>query len=140
MTYAQLKIVNTLLAKLQLQPQKENILLGISNGRTTSLKQLTHEEAVQLIRYLKSQDADEEACKKMRGKILAMAFEIGYTKVNNKGKRVTDVERLDKSWMLQYSYLKKKFYSYTYNELPKLVSQFSSMYNYVLKNVQTKQS
>lgn len=134
MNTAQNKMVYALLNKTGLLPQKENIVLGISNGRTASTRELSHEESIALIGYLQQQDKEpgEDPRTAMRNKIFYYAHQLGWTKLNKHGKQVADGKRVDE-WMIEYSYLKKKLNRYSYKELPKLVSQFEAMYRSYLK-------
>lgn len=134
MNAAQHKLVMTLFNKLGLMPHKESIVAGFSNGKTTSTRALDHYASLQLIRWLKSQDTQEKKCLPMRNKILYYAHLLGWTKQNPQGKIVANVQRVDE-WMLKYSYLKKKLHSYTYKELPILVTQFEKMYKSVAAKV-----
>ncbi|MCH5690020.1 hypothetical protein LWM68_40845 [Niabella sp. W65] len=45
---------------------------------------------------------------------------------------VADGKRVDE-WMIKFSYLHKKLNKYTFEELPKLVSQFEAFYKSTLK-------
>jgi nucleosome binding factor SPN SPT16 subunit len=128
MKQAQNKAVHVLLNKTGLAPQKENIVAGISGGRTTSLRELSHEESIALVRYLKDQQAaKDDENKKMLGKIFYYCHQMGWTKKNIKGRTVADGQRFDE-WANVYSYLKKPLNKYTHAELPKLVTQVQFVY------------
>jgi hypothetical protein len=134
MNQAQNKMVYALFNKTGLINQKESIVSGFSNGRTASTRELSHEESVAMIRWLKEQDKDDPSAQKMRGKIMYYAHEMGWTKKNKLDKVVADGKRIDE-WMLQYSYLKKKLNSYNLKELPKLVSQFQAYYAWYISKL-----
>ncbi|MBS1783172.1 MAG: hypothetical protein JSS78_08900 [Bacteroidetes bacterium] len=125
-----------MIAKLHLQGQKEIIVLGASQQRTTSTKELTSEEAKGLIQYLKKQDAQEQRAETMRRKIISRAHEMRWhtaeTKDLPRNYRKVDMPRLD-DWMLKSSYLHKKLNQYRYSELPALVTQFEQVYKSFLK-------
>jgi len=133
MNTAQHRLVHLLLTRQQLMPQKESIVASFSNGRTTSVRQLSQGERSQLIRWLKANDDTERSAEKMRRKIMHLAHEMNITKKNALGRSVADVQRIDE-WMLKYSYLKKKLNAYTLSELPKLVSQYEAVYKSFIKN------
>jgi len=53
---------------------------------------------------------------------------------DNTGRRRVDMKRVD-GWCVSFSYLKKKLDNYTYEELPKLVSQFELVYTDYLNKI-----
>lgn len=121
-TPAQLKALHVALRQKGMEGQKANLVLGISQGRTESSRELSMEEARELIKYLTPQPPNPpegglpskqaEGVRKMRGKMKQQGLEIGW-----------NTEALN-DWCIRYGYLKKGFYLYTYVELPKLLSQF----------------
>jgi len=62
---------------------------------------------------------------KMRKKILSLTWEMNWV-VKDPALKV-DVERVN-AWCVKYGYLHKPLNSYTYNELPKLLSQFEALH------------
>ncbi len=134
MNQAQYKAAWAIINKCGLQSQKDNIVAGISQGRTSSMRELSHEESLALISYLKTLDVQpkDEAADKMRNKIFYYAHMMNWTKVNKYNKVVADGKRIDE-WMIKYSYLKKKLNRYSYEELPKLVYQVEMLYKSHLK-------
>lgn len=115
---------------------REEIIAAFTDGRTTSLKELTDAELNKLVNILNSQNniyRSKNAGHKMRRKIISMAHEMGWHNLIN-GKWVADMRSIN-TWCLQKSYLKKELNKYTYNELPKLVSQFENVYKSFLKKV-----
>jgi hypothetical protein len=133
-TPAQLKCINTIISKQKIsKDHKQMIIAGFSVGRTESSKELYYEEAVAVIKHLKDTDPNAAAAAKMRRKILYFAHEMGWQKQKN-GKMVADIQRID-GWCLQFGYVKRKLDNYSYEELPKLVSQFQSMYTHYIKNL-----
>ncbi len=140
MTTTQNKAVYALLNKTGLITQKENIIAGISNGRTSSSKDLSYDEVVALIRYLKSQDPDEKKAETMRRKIIRMAHEMHWQVTGLEAQRQigakpkADMKRID-GWCKQYGYLHKGLDNYTMKELPKLVSQFEIIHKQFLSKI-----
>jgi len=128
-TKGQVACIRTMLAKLHLAADKEAIIAGASQQRTTSTRELSTTEATLLIRWLKSQDPEEVSAEKMRKKIISQARGMGWV-ANGKA----DMQRLD-AWMMKSSYLHKKINQYRYPELPKLVTQFERVYLSFLKGI-----
>jgi len=87
------------------------------------------DEATDMIKHLKELDPENAKADKMRKKILSMAHEMNW-RVNGK----VNMKAID-TWCRNYSYLKKSLDRYTYKELPKLVSQFESVYHHFLKSI-----
>lgn len=125
----QLKCLSTVASKLRLDKEaKADMVQAFSGGRATSSKDLYVPEAAAMIKHLKSMDPDELAAEKMRKKIISMAHEMGW-KLAGKA----DMKRID-DWCTKFGYLHKHLNSYTYQELPKLVSQFTIAYKHYLNN------
>lgn len=120
------------MSQLGLGHDKDNIVAGFSNGRTTHFTELEETEASECIRWLSDQQL--QPGKRMRNKIFFYCHQMGWTKINASGKVVADGARFD-LWALKYSYLRKKLNQYTYQELPKLVSQFEGVYKSFLKSI-----
>lgn len=134
-TPAQLKKLNTIIHKRGISKDvKEAMLLGYTGGRATSSRDLYFGEAFQIINHLEQHDVHYASIQKMRGKILYYAHELGWRKTGNNGKMVADGAALD-AWMIKYSYLHKKMDSYTFLELPKLVTQFEIFYKHFLNKI-----
>lgn len=134
-TIKQKATIATMCQKLGLDKEmKKQLVNDISYGRTTTSKELTIEEAQTLILHLIRTNRANDGGKrdKMVGKIFYYAHELGWTKTNKQGRRVADGQRVDE-WMVKYSYLHKKLNRYTFEELPKLVSQVEAFYKSTLK-------
>ena len=126
----QLKALNTLVSKLGINKEEKAIMVsGFSGGRCASSKELFSDEANDMIKHLKELDPEEAKADKMRKKIISMAHEMNW-RVNGK----VNMQAID-TWCRNYSYLKKSIDRYTYTELPKLVSQFQSVYYHFLKSL-----
>lgn len=131
-TANQSKIIYALLAKENLMHHKEDFALSYSDGRTTSTSELTFDEANNLIGYLqqgqKAYTSTVDSAVKIRRKIFHYCYLLGWAVYDKKAKReYVDYQKLD-AWMLQYSYMKKKFREYKVSELPKLMQQFEQMF------------
>ena len=119
-----------LLSKAGLRDQKANLVLSFTDGRSESSADLLANEADSLIKYLKSFANTSDAENTMRRKIIAMCHRINWTKSLGK----VDMGRLN-GWCREKSYLKKNLNDYKYNELPKLVSEFTNVYKYYIGKV-----
>lgn len=109
--------------------------MGFSNGRCESSVDLWHPEAAAMIRHLHElAGANDPRRLPMVNKIYYYAHQMKWQKTNDKGKVVADGKLVDE-WMIKYSYRKKKLNAYTYDELPKLVSQFEQVYKDFLKRL-----
>lgn len=111
-----------------LRISKENravIVDSITKGRSSSAGNLTFQEAIDVIKYLenmqKEKKVDNSPENKMRRKILSICYEMQWSE-NGK----IDWKRLN-GWLLKYGYLKKPLNDYTYQELPKLITQFEQL-------------
>lgn len=132
-TKKNLGIIHMLLSSTGLAAQKKNLVYGFTDGREESSGEMLDSEAEEMIKYLRQQekalnDKSEDA-NKMRRKILSMCHRLQWT-VNGR----VDMVRLE-NWCKEKSYLKKGLNEYTYQELPKLVSQFKNVYMSVIKRV-----
>lgn len=126
--------LHMLLAQNRMMGQKAQLIEGATNGRSTSSKDLTVDEARSLISYLRTlPNAQQERAEKMRRKIISMAHEMGWHTLVA-GRWIADMARLN-DWMVKSSYLHKPINRYSYNELPKLVTQFEAVYKSFLNKV-----
>lgn len=138
-TIKQKATIATMCQKLGLDKEmKKQLVNDISYGRTTTSKELTIEEAQTLILHLIRTNRANDGGKrdKMVGKIFYYAHELGWTTLrqaqgDKPARRVADGQRVDE-WMVKYSYLHKKLNRYTFEELPKLVSQLEAFYKKTL--------
>jgi len=130
----QVKAIYALLGDHGLRDEKESIVSAFTAGRTKSVRAMTFHEAKALISHLKSMDEKENSSTKMRNKILTLAHEMGWQKRTPSGVTMIDMNHVN-NWMRSKSYLKKELDEYTYNELPKLVSQFEEVYRTYIKSL-----
>lgn len=131
-TTEQIKAISAACAKMRFgKDTKAAMVESFSDGRCTSTKDLTKDEARAMLMKLNDMQPVDPVMLKMKNKIFYYAHEMGWTKLNAAGKLVADGTRVD-GWCLNYSYLKKKLNNYTYKELPKLVSQFEAVYKHFL--------
>jgi hypothetical protein len=128
------KQIHTLLHRCGLGPHKENLVLGMSDGRTTHVSELMPQEAKKLTDYLQAQantiaaaqDQRSQRADKMRKKIISMAYDMGWTVIDT-GRAKADMPRIN-AWVLKYGYLHKPLNQYTYHELPNLLHQYEQLH------------
>ncbi len=110
---------------------KEALVEGYSSGRTTSIKELTFDEAGALIGQMKEDLGIEDSPKdKMQRKILSLAHEMGWKTPGGK----VDVARVN-SWCLKYGTFHKPFRAHHESELPSLVTQFEQVHLHFLNSI-----
>lgn len=137
---AQVRAIYTLLGENNLRDEKESIVDAFTSGKTVSVRAMSFAQAAALIGHLKSMDTTTQRADKMRNKILSMAHEMGWhvngqwSIVNGKQKNKIDMNHVNE-WCTKYGHAHKHLDDYTYNELPKLVSQFESVYKQHLKSL-----
>lgn len=134
-TTSQLSAIGAMCTKANISKEAKQVMVaGFSSSGAISSKDLTIEEARQMIQHLVTLQPQDARLAKMRNKIFYYAHMMNWTKVNKAGKTVADGKRVDE-WMLHYSYLKKKLSAYSYEELSKLVSQFEAVYKSHLNKI-----
>lgn len=125
-TQGQIKLIKTLQRQLNIPDEVYRELLhNGTSGRTTRTTELQQQEAAALITALQAESTkDKDAADVMRKKIISMAHRLGW---KQQGTERADMQRID-NWCQTSGYLHKPLNSYSYAELPKLVSQFTQMY------------
>ena len=127
-TPAQLICLNTLISKRGIDKDtKAMMVAGFSANRCVSSKELTFNEATDMIKHLQTLQPHQAQAEKMRNKIIYYAHEMNWRK-NGKA----DMPRIDE-WCKKFGYLHKALDQYEYNELPKLVSQIEIVYKSYLR-------
>jgi hypothetical protein len=115
-----------LLTQTGKKPHKAALVYSFTNGRSESSRDMTNQEAKELVHYLENINTADDPADRMRKKIISMAREMGWELRTATGK-VADMERI-KNWVTKYGYLKKPLNDYQINELPRLVTQFEQVY------------
>jgi hypothetical protein len=115
-----------LLSKTGKAPHKAALVFSFTNGRSESSRDMTEQEAKELVYYLENITTADDPANRMRKKIISMAREMGWELRTTTGK-VADMQRI-RNWVLKYGSLKKPLNDYTINELPRLVTQFEQVY------------
>ena len=136
MSNQQNKQLHTLLAATGMMEQKANLVLGFSDGKSESSKDLTDAQAKEMITYLQSRQAPsfdgvvEAAANKMRRKLISMAYEMHWAKA---GEWKAAVAAIDSFCLSPKGLFKKELQKHNYNELAQAVTQFEMMYKKYLK-------
>jgi hypothetical protein len=126
-TVAQIKMLQSLRHQHNMpEDAYREMIAQASNGRTSSTRELTQSEAFGLIDSLVDKTPNHwkqrnAAMDKMRKKIIGYAREMGWFVPGDL--RKVDMERLN-GWCRKYGFGKKALNAYSYEELPKLVTQF----------------
>lgn len=128
MTAQQIKYVRVLMAQNGLTEQKEEIVLAITDGRTSHLRDLNQEETKALIDSLTGENTKVKT--RMVRKVISMAHEMGWELPGGKA----DMNRID-AWCLKYGSPKKKLDHYTQKELAGVVTAFQKVYVSFLKGL-----
>lgn len=148
-TAKQVGMIKGLLTQLRLIEDSSGFAKQYSSNRTEHIGELTMPEANQLIKNLmppalkggannggasNEHVAKAEACNTMRRKIISMAREMGWNQHNHAtGKLQANMERIE-GWCIYHGYLNKGLNKYSFEELPKLVTQME----YVLADFRNK--
>jgi hypothetical protein len=130
-TKAQISCIHALHSKLRIGMEKAELVRGFSNGRTTSMREMTVDEGTALIKELKRQDPEEIAANRMRNKIISMGHEMGWRLPNTTKIYMAHID----SWCMSYGLYKKKLNSHTLEELPHLVTQMEAVYKSFIKGI-----
>lgn len=142
----QIKAIHSILHRKGLLPHKTEFVESFSNGRVSSTKDLWMSEARELISSLvqHKENTNKDDKGPMIRKLFAMCHEMYWIKkVQKVGEYGKLIEVNDYSavygWVLKYGYLKKDLRKYTYQELPKLISQFElHIYNPFISDLSRK--
>jgi hypothetical protein len=139
----QVGMIKGLLVQLRLIDDSAGFAKQYSNNRTEHIGELTGAEANLLIKNLmpsvknngasNEHIAKAEASNTMRRKIISMAREMGWHTRNATGQLVCNMERVEQ-WCILHGYMAKGLNKYTFEELPKLVTQME----YVLMDFRNK--
>lgn len=133
MNTQQNKQLHALLAQTGLKAHKESLVLGYTNGRSESSRDLTAQEADALIRYLSAQAKPEDADDKMRKKMIHYARQMGWEIEVPRGRKA-DIERLN-NWCIHYGQYHKPLMEHDTAELTRLLSQFDAVYKSFLRGI-----
>ena len=125
--------LHLLLNKAGLMEEKPELVSFYTNGRTSSSRELSFQEAEKLIRYLESITQGKTAptpadkADKMRKKVISVCYELGWIEPSDEPEeRRINMAVID-SFLKQRGYLKKPLNDFTEKELPRLVTQFKQI-------------
>lgn len=118
-TNAQLSKIHVLISQLQIIDQKQQLIYSFTNGRETSSKEMTLNEATQLIKHLAASDP----CERMRKKCFALAYEAGIIWGDTPEDKKMNAVKLNQ-FLLYRGAVKKEINRMNKNELVKVVTQF----------------
>jgi len=116
--------------RLMRQDDKENVILSWTNGRTTSLRQMSNDELDDLIDWLARPTTRHSRTEKMRRKLIHYAHLMGWQTVGGDA----DMTRLN-NWCTKYGRYHKPLNDHTLAELPHLISQFEKTFQSYLNAV-----
>lgn len=124
-TKKQIGAINAILVKRGMKEQKAEIIAEYTCGRTDHSSELYFDEAHALLQFL----IDKNQNSGMLRKLFAMAIEMGWCPLQTevlengtlkKGRNYSSVH----TWVVKSGYLHKPLRQYSYQEMPKLVTQF----------------
>lgn len=129
---AQLKKIQTMFTKLGFeQEDKQGIISSLTNGRATSTKDITFDEAKYLINYLVGQAepdkaAYQEQCRKVVGQIYRLSYEIGMSYGDTPEDKLMNCAKINK-FCRERGTVKKNINEMNLQELKKTHKQFEAM-------------
>jgi len=138
-TTNQIRRIYGILGRLGIRNMKEQMVMEASQGRTASIKELSHLEAVELIRHLSNLEAEQnqaegnaDKANKQRRRILSICYQMppekGFVKYDaSAGKHTVDLERLDKFLCSPRSIYKKPLQKHSTKELSRVIVQMEGM-------------
>jgi hypothetical protein len=157
------KQLHALLAQTNNMQAKPYLVESFTNGRTQHSSEMSHYEAIELVKHLKGIKAqqttanaparvhnsepthignvmpavgkktDKERANPMRKKIIALAHQMGWSTYHPDSGKKIADMPRINAWCSKYGYLHKALNAYTIEELPKLVTQFDNLYKSFLK-------
>jgi hypothetical protein len=129
MTAQQIKYVRFLLTKAGMIDQKEEVVLAMTEGRTSHLREMTHAETEALIKSL-GEDENQAIKGRMVRKVLSMAHEMGWEQDGGK----VNMDRVN-AWCQKYTSSHKTLDELSLKELPAVVTAFEKVYLSFLKGL-----
>lgn len=133
-TAKQLQSIHAALHIKGLLRHKREMVSSFTNGRSESSRDMSFEEAADMLASLNDHVPDNERKNKMVRHIIAMAHEMGWISESVVVSRESGVLQKKKDysrlhgWVEKYGYLKKPLGKYSYAELPTLVTAFKNVY------------
>lgn len=126
-TTAQLRKLNFLISKLNLQEQKAALINSVSNKRTQSSKELTLKEAIWLISKLdKKFNENKQTNEPMIRKIFAMAYDAEIIYGDSEEDKKMNTAKLNQ-FVKERGTVKKELKEMNSGELLKTINQFKQI-------------
>lgn len=107
---------------------KEDLVASFTDGRTTSVREMSTQEALDLIKHLSDEGKQDQIRGKMIKAIYAICYNLGFTHSNGD----LDKERMQ-GLVKTLSPKNKSLQDHSYKELQVLVSLFQRYYRQQLK-------
>jgi hypothetical protein len=132
-TKAQLSKIHVLMNQLKIIDDKASFINEFTNGRTSSSKEMSLEEGIDLIRHLSLYDPND----KMRKKIFALAYNAGIIWGDTPADKKMNSIKLNE-FIKSRGAVKKELNSMSKNDLIKTVSQFEQIIKHNRQTVANK--
>lgn len=123
-TKPQLQKLHILLRSLGWLEDKKGIIMYITHNRTDSSRELTYEEAKDLIKQL----ADKDPVEVLRDAIFKTAYSCGITYGDTREDHKMNLAKIN-MFCRERGTVKKDLYKQTYEELAKTLKQFKAIYS-----------
>ena len=134
-TKGQLSKIHVLLSQAKLTDQKAMLVQSFSRGRCSSCKDLTMNEAIEFIKYLSVEDANNS----MRRKVFALAYEAEIIWGDTPDDKRMNSAKLNK-FLLERGTVKKSLNDMDREELIKTVNQFQQIVKHTEESNQNKET
>lgn len=118
----QIQKINILINKLGLTAHKETLVMSYTRERTTHIRDMTSQEARQLIMYLVRQEPDE----RKRSLILSLGYQCGLIYGNTPEDKKMNIAKINR-FLLERGAVKKELHKLNSEELKKVHRQFEAM-------------
>ena len=136
-TTAQIKKIHTLLNQQGMLDEKRTLIHSISNGRTDSTKELTANEARQLISFLLGSEDDTNKRQETFGIIYSLAWKMDIIYGDTDEDHQMNIAKLN-VFCRERGTVKKNLTMQTLTELRRTRRQFEAMYSkYKIKQDET---
>ncbi|HVS92450.1 MAG TPA: hypothetical protein VHE59_10475 [Mucilaginibacter sp.] len=134
-TQPQIQKIHVLLNQLGIADMKREIIFQLTEGRTTSTKELQIDEARQLIINLAAYDPRE----RLKGAIFSLAYRAGIIYGATDDDKKMNAAKLA-AFLRDRGAVKKALNDITYDELVKTHRQFEAMLTNIQKSASDKQA
>lgn len=131
----QIQKIHVLLNQLGIADMKREIVFQLTDGRTTSTKELLMDEARQLITNLAEYDPGE----RLKGLIFSLAYKAGIIYGHTDEDRRMNTAKLN-SFLKDRGAVKKALNEMTYDDLVKTQRQFEAIVKHVQASADNKQA